>query len=913
MWGLLHTQRSPRVQGQEGDSVRDGHRRPSGVDEACYIQLPRVDEGDAAAQQAIHHTQTDHPKMASASSEHIPLLLDDGQGMMEPQLPDVTDDITKAPRRFEQVPLVGAPAADEWEATDALKDSIKKAIDASDVEGLRKALDGLSPEQTEKVLTTGYGYHHDSAIHYAAWRSSSVAVFEVLLDNRRHLLNLKDGDGDTPLHWAARKGSVGVVEKFVEWGGKELLEARDNDGWTPLHRAAGNRHVDVVEWMLRVNPQLLRIKNKYGRTPLDFALEESYVRANDPKFVGAMFAVAGAVAMELLGTNDQKLESVLRQPELLPDAVACAKHGFVECLRRSQSPGLDTLRWCTIFRKLMASRPQDSLTDDLAEVAGWLEAITARFCTDTREKEFKESLKGGEEKFLELLEAAEPLEVVTQANCVSLITHRWQQSYYFNDITARCLPNAAKFCAVEFSPRSAFFSRVLSMLLMVAFVLLHIESIKGDSGMMMAGVWLWGAVLTGIGFILQEAFQGIRLKAAYWADSWNNLDCAAAVSIAAFIAVHFLGYSAEAEVSSGIVIALLFALRLLQVVSITFSVAGPLILAVVKMLSDIRNFLLLYIYILLVFAGVFTVLSSDEDHQYFGSFPKATLTLFYAGLGEFSEALTNAIESHDTLGAVLLFTYVILSSIILASTYAAIEEKQTSQYQLLRVRVLNEYLNMPKHERLPPPFNLIAFCGSAPLRHFASFIRGCQSRLCRVTFWSMVALYSLIDAFLFTVAFTPAFLYCAVERVLLSLQKRDYLQNKDCPCFFSRSLHRYTRTGDFFQSLWNAIVLTIVTPFTILFFFLGFVLQAFGVSQHPGVATATVARVSKTFSKDSIDAWIAAADSHNATSPDIMTVLQGMDKRLRQMDERQMQMDERLTQVDRRLGEMETQIKRNIR
>ncbi|CEM21879.1 unnamed protein product [Vitrella brassicaformis CCMP3155] len=68
MWGLLHTQRSPRVEDQDGDSVRDGHRRPGGVDEACYIQLPRVDEGDAAGQQAIHHIQTDHPKMAWASS-----------------------------------------------------------------------------------------------------------------------------------------------------------------------------------------------------------------------------------------------------------------------------------------------------------------------------------------------------------------------------------------------------------------------------------------------------------------------------------------------------------------------------------------------------------------------------------------------------------------------------------------------------------------------------------------------------------------------------------------------------------------------------------------------------------------------------------------------------------------------------
>ncbi|CEL94704.1 unnamed protein product [Vitrella brassicaformis CCMP3155] len=169
------------------------------------------------------------------------------------------------------------------------------------------------------------------------------------------------------------------------------------------------------------------------------------------------------------------------------------------------------------------------------------------------------------------------------------------------------------------------------MLLMVALVLLHIESIKGDSGMMMAGVWpsvwLWGALLTGTGFIVQEIFQGVRLKAAYWADSWNYVDFASGVSIAAFIAIHFMRYSAEAEVSSGIVIALLFALRLVQTASLQPAV-GPLILAIVRMLSDISMFLCLYVYILLVFAVVFTLLSSDEDHQYFGSLAKATLTLY---------------------------------------------------------------------------------------------------------------------------------------------------------------------------------------------------------------------------------------------------------------------------------------------
>ncbi|CEM16844.1 unnamed protein product [Vitrella brassicaformis CCMP3155] len=843
MWGLLRTQRSPRVQGQEGDSVRDGHSRPSGVDEACYIQLPRVDEGDAAAQQAIHHTQTDHPKMASASSEHIPLLLDDGQGLMEPQLPDVSDDITKAPRRFEQVPLVGAPAADNWYPTDALRRSIKKAIKESDAEGLRKALAGLSPEQTEKALTTGGWY--GSAIHYAAGECRDVAVFEVLLHSRRHLLNLKNPNGQTPLHRAVQTGSVGVVEKFVEWGGKHMLEARADFGWTPLHTAAQEGHVDVVEVMLRVDPQLLKIKNE-GKTPFDLALKGKKLI-----LVAAMAVVAGDVAVKLV-EGGAKMEDV--DAKDLKEMVPFTK-GFLK--DRSDSPGPDRLRLCAFFRKMMQTGQKDSLTDDLGAIADRQEALTTNFCSDTRMRDFEESLKGRETEWFALLESAEPLTVVTQANCISLVAKHWHPPVGVGGI--------------RLSPRDIFISRVLSMLLMVAFVLLHIESIRGDSGMIMAGlwpaVWLWGAVLTGGGFNLQEAFQGIRLKAAYWADSWNVIDMSSSLAIAAFIAVHFRGYSAEAEVSSGIVIALLFALRLLQTASLQPTV-GSLILAIVRMFSDISIFLCLYVYILLVFAGVFTVLSSDEDHQYFGSFPKATLTLFFAGQGDFNEALTNAIESHDTLGAVLLFTYVILSSIILVPVFV-----------------------------------------SEPLRYLASLIseqRREQSALCRIAFWSMKVVYVTVDGLLLIVAFTPVATYKMLEDILRAIGKGDYV-----------------------VVLCHVLclpLLILLTPANLLCHYAQWgLLFSFDATKTDSAETADERRKARESYKDRIDKWIEAADHHDSGVPDVMgalrqfkaeiqPVVQQMDKRQTEMDKRQTErQDARHRQMEKRLTEMEVGMEALIR
>jgi len=105
------------------------------------------------------------------------------------------------------------------------------------------------------------------------------------------------------------------------------------------------------------------------------------------------------------------------------------------------------------------------------------------------------SLEGKEREWFAALESAEPLTVVTQANCISLVTCHWNKEYGN--------------WSVKLSPRDVFISRVLSMLLMVAFVLLHIESIKGDSDVMLPGVWplvwLWGSVLTGAGFMTQKS------------------------------------------------------------------------------------------------------------------------------------------------------------------------------------------------------------------------------------------------------------------------------------------------------------------------------------------------------------------------------------------------------------------------
>ncbi|CEM03344.1 unnamed protein product [Vitrella brassicaformis CCMP3155] len=643
-----------------------------------------------------------------------------------------------------------------------------------------------------------------------------MEVFDVLLHNRRHLLNLKNRNGWTPLHTAARWASVDVVEKFVELGGEELLEARSNDEETPLHLAALWGKANVLWWMLRVNPQLLKIRNRRGELPLDFALTKH------PSLVVPMVVAAAGVVTELL---EQGVKVKDLKARGLKAVVPAAKEFLKD---KPESFGLNSLRLCAFFRKLTKMRPKDSLTDDLSKISNWQEALTENFCSNVRERNFQGSLWGKEREWFALLESSEPLSVVTQANCTSLGTEHWKKGY--GD------------WRVKLAPRDVFITRVLSMLLMVAFVLLHIESIKGDSGMTMAGawpsVWLWGAVLTGSGFIVVEIFQLIRLKAAaYWADSWNRLDAGTALWIVGFIAIHFAGWSSEAEVSSGVLIALLFALRLLQAASLHPAV-GPLILAVVRMFSDISMFLCLYVYILLIFAGVFTILSSDEDHQYFGSFAKATLTLFYGGLGEFSDPLSNAIESHDSLGTVLLFIYVILSSIILASTYATIEETQTGQYHCCRV-------GTSAASRLPHQRTSVA--------------------LCRIAFWSMTALYSSIDALLCAVAFAPAAIYERLgelqQQIPDAIQRRQYWTKDSTGKEIRKTVH--------ICEAFRTVGIILVVPLYLLY---EYVTAKAGPAENDEEDDDPLDLSGENY-KNRIGEWMEAADHHDSSVPDVMTAL----------------------------------------
>jgi ankyrin repeat protein len=108
----------------------------------------------------------------------------------------------------------------------------------------------------------------NTPLHYAA-REGRLKVVELLLEHGADP-NIQDKDGWTPLHYAAWKRRLKVVELLLEHGADPNIQ--DKDGETPLHLAAWDGHLDVVKFLLEhgANPNIQ--ENKYGKTPLHYAV-----------------------------------------------------------------------------------------------------------------------------------------------------------------------------------------------------------------------------------------------------------------------------------------------------------------------------------------------------------------------------------------------------------------------------------------------------------------------------------------------------------------------------------------------------------------------------------------------------------------------------------------------------------------
>ena len=112
------------------------------------------------------------------------------------------------------------------------------------------------------------------AIHIAAANGHDEVV-NLLLNKDKTLINEVDNNGeDTPLHWAIMKNSDSTVELLLSQGANP--NQKNSSAQTPLHYAAMYKNMYAVNLLVEKYKVDKNLKDKDGKTALDWANENEY-------------------------------------------------------------------------------------------------------------------------------------------------------------------------------------------------------------------------------------------------------------------------------------------------------------------------------------------------------------------------------------------------------------------------------------------------------------------------------------------------------------------------------------------------------------------------------------------------------------------------------------------------------------
>ena len=131
-----------------------------------------------------------------------------------------------------------------------------------------KLLELLSSNQININFQNENGW---SALHYSC-DEGNLKIVDILIKSKIDL-NLKTNEKKTPLHIAVLRGYFDISKLLIENGAN--INTRDNEKNLPVHICASQGHDELLNFILEKNSTGVKVKNLYGKTPLDLAIKES--------------------------------------------------------------------------------------------------------------------------------------------------------------------------------------------------------------------------------------------------------------------------------------------------------------------------------------------------------------------------------------------------------------------------------------------------------------------------------------------------------------------------------------------------------------------------------------------------------------------------------------------------------------
>ncbi len=104
-----------------------------------------------------------------------------------------------------------------------------------------------------------------TAAHYSAMHNHVDTL--KYLTNLKHIdLSISNNESKLPIHYAVKHGSKNILNFFFQ--SNLTIYATDNHGNTITHEACEYNQLDCIKLIWKIDRNLFKLKNHFGRTPL---------------------------------------------------------------------------------------------------------------------------------------------------------------------------------------------------------------------------------------------------------------------------------------------------------------------------------------------------------------------------------------------------------------------------------------------------------------------------------------------------------------------------------------------------------------------------------------------------------------------------------------------------------------------